>query len=154
MTVDDVLKTFQRHSNAESKSGALGIMQGIESIKADGDRIQFSLSTGNADLPYLLADYHLIVQPGGGMDNPNAGIGTGAYKIASAEAGVRYKFEKNANDWNADRGYFDQVEMLIINDSTARTSALQSGQVHMINRVDPKVARLLGRAPGVMIKNV
>ena len=154
MTVDDVLKTFQRHSNAESKSGALGIMQGIESIKADGDRIQFSLSTANADLPYLLADYHLIVQPGGGMDNPNAGIGTGAYKIASAEAGVRYQFEKNANDWNADRGYFDQVEMLIINDSTARTSALQSGQVHMINRVDPKVARLLGRAPGVMIKNV
>jgi len=52
---------MQRHSGDESKSGALGIMKGIESVKADGDRVTFTLKDGNADLPYLLADYHLIV---------------------------------------------------------------------------------------------
>ena len=39
-----------------------------------------------------------------------------------------------------------------MNDDTARTSALQSGQVDMIHRVPPKVAGLLGRAPGITIE--
>jgi peptide/nickel transport system substrate-binding protein len=154
MTVDDVVATFQRHSDAESKSGALGIMQGISSIAAEGNSVVFTLATGNADLPYLLSDYHLIVQPNGGKDNPNAGIGTGPYKLTSAEAGVRFAFEKNQDDWDTTRGHYDGVEIIVINDATARTSALQSGQVHMINRIDPKVAKLLGRAPGVHVKNV
>jgi peptide/nickel transport system substrate-binding protein len=42
----------------------------------------------------------------------------------------------------------------VINDATARTAALQAGQVHMINRVDPKIIELLARAPGMSIKNV
>jgi peptide/nickel transport system substrate-binding protein len=113
-----------------------------------------TLAAGNADLPYLMADYHLIVQPNGGLDDVNAAIGTGPYKLVTAEAGVHYTFAKNADDWNANRGWYDGVEVSIINDATARSSALQSGQVHMINRVEPKVAKLLGRSPGVMVKNV
>ncbi|WP_149140442.1 ABC transporter substrate-binding protein [Gemmobacter caeruleus] len=154
MTVDDVVATFKRHSDENAKSGAYGIMQGISDIKADGDNVVFTLSTGNADLPFLLADYHLVVQPKGGADNVNAGIGTGPYKVKSAEPGVRYVFEKNTDDWDTTRGHYDGVEFLVINDTTARTAALQSGQVHMINRVDPKVAKLLSRAPGVQVKSV
>lgn len=154
MTVDDVVATFKRHSDENSKSGAHGIMTGISDISADGNSVVFKLATGNPDLPYLLSDYHLVVQPKGGMENPNAAIGTGPYKLVSHEAGVRYVFEKNADDWHPNRGYYDGVEIIIINDATARTSALQSGQVHMINRIDPKVAKLLARAPGVKVENV
>ena len=154
MTPEDVAATFKRHSDENAKSGAFGIMQGIADIKAEGETVVFTLSTGNADLPYLLADYHLIVQPKGGVDAANAGIGTGPYKVKTAEPGVRYVFEKNADDWDTTRGHYDSVEFLVINDATARTAALQSGQVHMINRVDPKVAKLLGRAPGVVVKSV
>ena len=154
MTAEDVAATFKRHSDENAKSGAFGIMQGIKEIKAEGDNVVLTLTTGNADLPYLLADYHLVVQPKGGVDNPNAGIGTGPYKVVTAEPGVRYVFEKNADDWDTTRGHYDGVEFLIINDTTARTAALQSGQVHMITRVDPKVAKLLSRAPGVQVKNV
>ena len=46
------------------------------------------------------------------------------------------------------------VEIIVINDSTARNSALQAGQVHMINRIDPKVAKLLGKAPGIKVANI
>jgi peptide/nickel transport system substrate-binding protein len=154
LTVDDVVATLKRHSDENSKSGALGIMQGIADIVADGQNVVMRLTTGNADLPYLISDYHLVIQPKGGVDNPAAGIGTGAYKLVSAEAGVRFVFEKNANDWDANRGHYDGVEIIVINDNTARNSALQSGQVHMINRIDPKVAKLLGQAPGVHLKNV
>ena len=150
----DVVATFERHSDKNSKSGALGIMEGIKDLKADGNTVVVTLKTGNADLPFLLGDYHLIIQPNGGKDNPTAGIGTGPYKVKSFEPGVRYAFEKNENDWMKDRGYYDKAEIIVINDATARTSALQSGQVDVVNRIDPKVAKLLGRAPGVEVKHV
>ena len=154
MTVDDVVATFKRHSDENAKSGAFGIMSGISEIKAEGNEVVMKLTTGNADLPYLLSDYHLVVQPKGGVDNPNAGTGTGTWKLVSSEPGVRYTFEKNPNDWDATRGHYDGVEITVINDSTARTSALQSGQVDAINRIDPKVAKLLGKTPGVVVENV
>ncbi|MFA9230626.1 MAG: ABC transporter substrate-binding protein [Microgenomates group bacterium] len=154
LTADDVLATFKRHSDEASKSGAFGIMSGISAMKLDGNNVVLTLSTGNADLPYLLSDYHLVVQPKGGVGAADAAIGTGPYKLTSAEAGVRYTFEKNAADWDATRGHYDAVEITVINDATARTSALQSGQVDIINRVEPKVAKLLGQTPGIQVKNV
>ncbi|WP_171227813.1 ABC transporter substrate-binding protein [Ruegeria sp. HKCCA4008] len=151
LTSEDVLKTMQRHSDENSKSGALGIMKEIESMKVDGDVFSVTLNSPNADLPYLMADYHLIIQPDGGLENPSAGIGTGPYKLEVDEPGVRHVFRKFENYW-ADDAHFDSVEIIAINDSTARTAALQSGQVHLINRVEPKVAGLLGRAPGLSVQ--
>jgi peptide/nickel transport system substrate-binding protein len=154
MTPDDVLATLERHSDSDSQSGALGIMQGIESMSIDGDWVVVNLTTPNADLPFLMSDYHLQIQPNGGRDAPADGIGAGAYKVVASEPGVRYTFEKHANYWDTTRGHYDNVEFLIINDATARMAALQSGQVHIANLVEPKIAGLLARAPGLSVKNV
>ncbi|MFC2969567.1 ABC transporter substrate-binding protein [Acidimangrovimonas pyrenivorans] len=151
LTPDDVLKTMQRHSDKDSKSGALGIMKGIESMKVDGDNFVVTLVTPNADLPYLMSDYHLAIQPGGGIDKPNAGIFTGPYKWTSNEPGVRYVMDKFENYWDSERGHYDQIQMIVINDATARNAALQSGQVQMVNGVEPRVAGLLKRAPNVTV---
>ncbi|MCK0141229.1 ABC transporter substrate-binding protein [Aliiroseovarius sp. F20344] len=154
VTAEDAMKTIERHSNEESKSGALGIVKGIESMAVSGNTLSITLDTPNADLPYLLADYHLAIQPNGGMDDPNAGIGTGPFTVEVNEPGIRYGFKKFANHWDESIGHVDESELLIINDATARMAALQSGQVHMVNGVDPKVAGLLDRAPGLSVKNV
>ncbi len=153
LTPDDVLATLERHSGEDTKSGALGVMRGIETMKVDGDTIVIGLKDANADLPYLMTDYHLMIQPDGGMDDPAAGIGTGPYKMVVNEPGVRHGYEKNQNDWKSDRGFADQVEILVINDDTARVAALQSGQVHMIERVPPKIVELVKRIPNVDIKS-
>ena len=155
VTADDVLQTLERHSNEESKSGALGIMKGIDSMKVDGNNVVVTLKEANADLPYLMADYHLIIQPGGGKDAPDAGISAGPYKVTVNEPGVRQGGERFANYWMGDKmGFADQIEIIVINDATARTAALQGGQVHMINRVEPKIVDLVKRVPGVTIQNV
>lgn len=154
LDANDVMRTMERHSNEESKSGALGIMKGIESMKVDGDNFSITLNSPNADLPYLLADYHLVIQPDGGFDNPADGVGTGPYVLDVDEPGVRHVFKKNPNYWGGDVVNYDSSEILVINDATARTAALQSGQVHLINKVEPKVAKLIDRAPGVSIQNV
>lgn len=89
VTADDVVATLKRHTDEKSQSGALGIVKGITDMKAEGDMVKLTLAGANADLPYLMADYHLVIQPGGGMDNPAAGIGAGPYKVVTNEPGVR-----------------------------------------------------------------
>ncbi|MGL6211942.1 MAG: ABC transporter substrate-binding protein [Paracoccaceae bacterium] len=153
LTAEDVIATLKRHTDEKAQSGALGIVQGISEMTAEGDMVTLKLAAGNADLPFLMADYHLIIQPGGGIDNPTAGIGAGAYKVVVNEPGVRHTFERHANYWDAARvAHADSVEILVINDGTARTAALQAGQVHMMNRVDPKIVDLLAGSSGISIQ--
>lgn len=154
LTAEDVVATLKRHTDEKAQSGALGVVKGIAEMKAEGDMVTLKLSGANADFPYLMADYHLVIQPGGGVDKPDAGIGAGPYKVDVFEPGVRIAFSKHANYFDSAIGHADQVEYLNINDNTARTAALQSGQVHMMNRVDPKIAELLKGAPGVQVKAV
>ena len=154
VTADDVVATMQRHSNEDTQSGAHGVLTGIQDMRADGDYFIVDLTNANADLPYLMATYQLAIQPNGGFDNPTEGVGTGAYKVVSFEPGVLTVFEKFANHWDDSRGHFDSAEVSVINDGTARNAALQSGQVHVVNTVDPKVAKLLDRSPGLSVKSV
>ncbi len=155
VTAQDVAATLERHSDANSKSGALGVMKGFSGIKADGKEVIVTLSEPDADFPYLMADYHLIIQPNGGKDNPNEGVSAGPYKVAVNEPGVRQGGERFKNFWGGDKmGHADQIEIIVINDATARTAALQSGQVQMINRVEPKIVDLIKNLPGVTIQNV
>ena len=154
LTPDDVVATIKRHSNPDSKSGALGVLGDIADLKVDGDYAVVTVNNASADLPLLLADYHLVIQPNGGMDDPNAGIGTGPYKIEENEPGVRHFVSKYENYWRDDVGFVDTIEILVMNDTTARLSALQSGQVHMVNRVEPKTVSLLEGSPGVVIERV
>ena len=153
MTAADVVATFKRHSDENSKSGAAGVMSGLKDITSEGNNVIITTTGGSADLPYLLSDYHLVIQPKGGVDNPTAMIGTGPYKVVSAKPGERYEFAKFAEDWDTTRGHYDGVELLVINDSTARNSALQAGQVHVVNKVDPKVAKLVASAPGTKLNS-
>ncbi len=151
MTVADAVATLKRHAGEKSQSGALGLLGSIERIEEKAGDLVITSSEGNADLPLLLTDYHLQIQPNGGTDDPNAAIGTGPYKLTNFDPGIRATFEKNQNDWRDDRGHVDSVEIIVMNDATARMNALMSGQVHFINTVEPKTVDLLRRAPNVEI---
>lgn len=150
VTVDDAAASLMRHAGEDSKSGALGIMRGIKSVSTEGDSVVVTLDSPNADLPYLMADYHLIIQPGGGVDDPAAGIGTGPYILKEVDMGVRFVAEKNPNYWG-DLGNAETIELVVINDNTARVAALQSGQVDLIDRVPPRTAGLVARAPTINV---
>ena len=152
VSADDVVATLKRHTDENTKSGAQGIVKGISDMKVDGDMVTLTLASANADLPFLMADYHLMIQKAGGVANPTSGIGAGAYKVSEYEPGVRIAFEKFANYWDAGRGHVDQAEVLVINDNTARTAAIQSGQIHVMNRIDPKIVALLAGNTDVVIE--
>ena len=98
MTTADAVETLRRHADAESQSGALGLLGSIINIEDRGGDLVITLDGGNADLPLILTDYHLMVQPGGGREAPVAAIGTGPYKLTQFQAGVRAEFEKNEDE--------------------------------------------------------
>ncbi|MEM9579156.1 MAG: ABC transporter substrate-binding protein [Pseudomonadota bacterium] len=150
VTAEDAKATLERHAGEDSKSGALGLLRDIDSVSTEGDTLVVGLKTGNADLPYFMADYHLLIQPNGGKDDPTAAIGTGPYIIKDIDMGVRFVAEKNPNYWG-DLGNAETIEIIVINDNTARVAALQSGQVDVIDRVPPRTAGLVSRAPGVTV---
>lgn len=153
MKVEDVVATLKRHSDEASKSGALGLLSSITGIESKGGDLLITLKEANADLPLILSDYHLLIQPNGGLDDPSAPIGTGPYKLTNFQPGVRLTFERNKDDWRSDRGYADSVEIIVMNDATARVAALSSGQVHLINSIDAKTVGLMKRAPKVEVLN-
>lgn len=154
LTSNDAVQTLRRHAGEETKSAALGVLRNIESVtEVDKYSFKITLKSGNADLPFLLTDYHLVVQPNGGMDNPTAAMGTGPYVLESNEAGVRFVGKKFADHWDAESGHADTVEIRVLNDQTARMAALRSGQIHIANLLDPKTAKLMDKMPNVSVQN-
>jgi peptide/nickel transport system substrate-binding protein len=139
---DDAIYSLNLHRGA-SKSGAAGSMKSISDIKKlDTHQIQITLSQGDADLPYVLSDYHLSMVPNGFKDWANP-IGTGGYTLEKFDPGVRCSLKRNTSYWKPGKANADIVEITVINDGSARLNALLSGQVDIIHRVDPKTVALL-----------
>jgi peptide/nickel transport system substrate-binding protein len=70
------------------------------------------------------------------------------------DPGVVARFARFEDDWDQDRGFFDEVEMLSVIDLNARTTALISGDVHAIDKLDLKTIGLLERNPNLNIRSV
>ncbi len=154
---DDVIESLQLHVAEGSKSGAQPIVAGIEEMnKLTDSQVQFVLKAGNADFPYLMSDYHLIIYPAGQVDEAIAnGIGTGLYEVVSFDPGVRFVGRRVDDHYKGDSaGFFDEVEYIAINDTTARMNALMTGQVDAINRIDFNTEALLNANPNVRIQEV
>jgi peptide/nickel transport system substrate-binding protein len=83
-----------------------------------------------------------------------SGIGVGAYRLDNFEPGVRSDLSKFENHWNPDKGHFDSIELLSLVDLNARTTALVSGSVDVIDRLDLKTVGLMARDPSIQIHSV
>ncbi|SMC16159.1 peptide/nickel transport system substrate-binding protein [Desulfacinum hydrothermale DSM 13146] len=150
MDAQDVIYSINHHRGEGTKSAAKALLEPIQEIKADGkDTVVFILKSGNADFPYVLSDYHLSIGPAGTdfLD----GVGTGGYILKDYEPGVRGFAVRNPNFFKENRAHFDEVEVICINDVNARTNALKTGQVDVINRCELKTVHLLKRMPGIQV---
>lgn len=154
---DDVIESLQLHVAEGSKSAAQPLVAAITEMKKLGEhQVQFTLEAGNADFPYLMSDYHLLMYPAGQIEEAIAqGIGTGLYQVAAFDPGVRFVGRRVADHYKGDSaGFFEEVELIAINDNTARMNALMTGQVDAINRIDFKAEALLRSNPRVKLQEV
>jgi len=83
-TAEDAVASLNYHRGEDSKSAAKALLEDVDEIQADGSHtVVIKMKSGNADLPYLMSDYHLVMMPSDGEGNVDtrSGIGTGPFKI-------------------------------------------------------------------------
>jgi peptide/nickel transport system substrate-binding protein len=154
LDAEDVVYTFKHHLREDSKSGAKGILQAIDDVKADGqDTVVFSLSGGSADFPFIASEFHMSIFPAGTKtpEEHNQGVGTGPYVLQSYDPGVRAFATRNPNYWKSGRAHFDEVEVIAVADVNARTSALTTGEIDVMNRCERKTIGRLRDAAGIEV---
>ncbi len=153
ITVDDCIASIQHHRGENSTSAAKSVAESMGTMSKDGDYLVFELESGNADFPYLLTDYHILMCPANadGTMNWQSGDGTGPYKPVEFEPGVRAMLVRHENSFNQNEGHFDEVHITAIGDTAARMNAMVTGQVDAIVRCDLKTANLLEAKPDVNV---
>ena len=157
LDVQDVVDSIRHHLTEDSKSAAKGILKGIDSVEADGKHgVTVHLTGGDADFPFLMSDYHVLICPsnGDGTIDWQSGTGTGGYSLVEHEPGIRTLTKRNPNYWKEGRAHFDEVETLQIADPNARLNALRTNAVDCINNVDPKIVERLKRLSGLHVRSV
>ena len=151
LDADDVIYSLNLH-RGETKSGAKDLLSGIKDIKKlSANQIQITLSSADAGLPSVFADYHILIVPNNFTDFSKPD-GTGAFDLEHFEPGVRVLTKRKKGDyWKTGRGHFDSVELRYIPDAAARVQALISGQIDAGNRLDAKTVSLVMKAPTVNV---
>lgn len=155
-TADDAIATINHHRGEKSTSAATSLMAGVkELVKHDDHSFTVKLTGGNADFPWLLTDYHMAICPAkaDGTLDWESGDGAGPYKITRNEFGVSSSLVRH-DGWHGEGAYFDEVEVIVLNDPNARQTALVTNDVDAITQLELKTLALLKRNPNIEIDNV
>lgn len=138
LTAADVVFSLLRHKDPITGSKVMPLAEQFAEIKATGtNEVQIRLSGPNAELPSMLAVSHLLIVPEGTTDF-NQGIGTGPFKAKEFKPGVRSLAVRNTDYWKPGLPYLDEIEFIAIGDEPSRINALLSGDVQIINEVNPR----------------
>lgn len=155
LTADDVVASLNFHRGEDTQSGAKGLLLDVDDIQAeDSLTVVIKMSIGTADLPYLLADYHLAIMPAGADGQPDwtSGIGAGPFKLESFEPGIQATLSRFEGYHRT--AYFDSVKIIGINDTNARVNGLLTNEFDAISDVDLKTVALLKRSEGIEIDDL
>lgn len=154
-SADDVIASLMLHKGQSSP--AAPIMDEVDRIEKTGThQVRFELKRGNADFPYLMSDYHLIIYPASDIAGAiETGNGTGLYRVKHFTAGERLIATRVSDHYKGDSaGFFDEIEFVAMNDASRRVSALMMGKVDAINAVPAVAAARIAHSPAVHLQSV
>jgi len=138
LTAADVVYSLMRHKDPMVGSKVKSVAAQIAEARAIGtDEVEVRLTSPNADLPTILATSHFLIIRDGTTDFRTA-VGTGPYRLKVFRPGVRTIVARNPNYWKPGRPYLDEIELIGIPDEVSRVNALLSGDVQLINGVNPR----------------
>ncbi len=157
LTAADVAYSFNRHLDPDEGSPANAYLGDVESITTDGDKyVVFNMKTPNADVPYLLTEYHFTAQPEG-SDKASyhtvGAVGTGAWKVREYEPGIFAVFERHPNYHRTGRPYVDEIESWGIPDPSSRVNALLGDEVDIMIGLDPPLVNAVAEASNAEVLN-
>jgi peptide/nickel transport system substrate-binding protein len=141
VTADDVKFTVEQILDPSVGSKAIsnfGFMTGGTMKVLDRKTIQFNLANPYPDFLGVFGDAGVNILPRATFKASTANtnpIGCGPFKFASFQPGQQSIFVKNHSYWNEKFPLADELHIIDIPDSSARTNALLGGQVDVITNV-------------------
>ncbi|HEY9039998.1 MAG TPA: ABC transporter substrate-binding protein [Roseovarius sp.] len=156
VTANDVVASINYHRGEDTTSVAKALLELVTDVVADDEHtVTVKMESGNADLPWLMTDYHLVVLPAtdDGSVDWQSGDGCGPYKLDKWEPGRGASLIRH-DDWHGEGAYFDAVEVIVINDPNARQTALVTGDADATSWLENKTMTLLERHPEVDVINL
>ncbi len=156
VTANDVVATLNHHRGEDTTSAVAAFFTDVTDIVDNGDHsVTVKLGSPNADLPWIMPDYHLAICPANadGTINWQSGDGSGPYRLVEFQPGVQSRLVRH-DDWHGEGAYFDEVIFTIINDPNARQTAIVTGDVDAVSLLENKTMALMARDPNIEIDNV
>ncbi len=136
LTADDVLYSWSEAANVEYESGSnFGVFDLANTRKVSDTEVELRLTQPLADLPAVLSKKVMYIVPDG-LSDYDQPVGTGAFTFVEWTPGERSLMARYDDYWQEGKPYFDEVEMISIEDPTARLNALLGGQVDAVEQLD------------------
>lgn len=136
-TSDDVKYSYERILDPATASPSVSDLDSVDTIDAtDPAIVVITLKAPDSSfLAKLLGSSISIVAKEVVEENGDlmqTMVGTGPFKFVEYVPNSMVKLERNPDYWEAGKPYIDAMEMQIIPDNTARTTALVTGTVDLI----------------------
>ena len=143
LTADDVVYTFQLHTNTKNGSNSLSalpntVLKPSGVVKVDDFTVAFHLEAPNGNFPYLVSsdNYNVIIIPKG--YNPaswqSSLIGTGPFVLGSYTPKSGATFTRNESYWGT-KALPSQTQFTFYGTQAASVLALTGGTIDVVGRV-------------------
>jgi len=141
LTADDVVYTYQLHTNPKGSSAALsafaGVLQPAGVVKVDDFTVAFHLEAPNGNFPYLTSsdNYNMIILPKG--YNPakweSTFLGTGPFKLGSYTPKAGATFTRNEAYWGT-KALPSQTQFTFYDTQPPSVVALTGGTIDVLGQ--------------------
>ncbi|MEV5490240.1 ABC transporter substrate-binding protein [Streptomyces bobili] len=143
VTAKDVLYSYRRIADPKQAYRAKASLEPIDldASRASGDRvIEFVLKRPTAEFPNVLAAFGAYVVPENATDFDRKPIGSGPFRFVSFAPGRSAVFRRNDAYWDG-APHLDELELVVVNEESARVNALLGGQIEYAHELAPTTAR-------------
>ena len=142
LTADDVVYTFQLHTNAKNGSNSLSalpntVLKPSGVVKVDDYTVAFHLEAPNGNFPYLVSsdNYNVIILPKG--YNPakweSSFIGTGPFVLGSYTPKSGATFTRNESYWGK-KALPSQTQFTFYDTQAPEILALTGGTINVVGQ--------------------
>jgi peptide/nickel transport system substrate-binding protein len=156
LVAGDVVYSIERVMNPDTASPWVSYTGAIASVEAPDDAtVVFTLSAPDASFLANLCRRGLSVVPQEEVeangDLRQVMVGTGPFTFTEYVPNSQITLGRNADYWDAGKPYLDGLEIQIIPEDTARTTALVSNTVDFIEFVPHKDIMLVDKEPALVL---
>lgn len=141
LTAEAVAITLQRNIDAEG-SARKAELGPVTNIETDGDNVVLTLDQPYAPLAAVLADRAGMIMSPDALESEGNNFGqnpvcVGPYNFVKQISGTEIDLEKSSEYYDADNVFVENLVLKPIVDATVRAQNFRSGEIDIIDRIDP-----------------